>query len=109
MLARGLAAESEYLLLDEPTANLDIDHALAMLDLCGELAAAGRGVALALHDLNAVLRVADEVYALSGGRVSAAGKPREALTSDLLARVFGVQADFADAGGGRVLRFERLG
>ena len=109
MLARGLAAESEYLLLDEPTANLDIDHALALLDLCGELAAAGRGVALALHDLNAVLRVADEVYALSGGRVSAAGKPREALTADLLARVFGVKADFADAGGGSVLRFERLG
>ena len=95
VLARGLATESEYLLLDEPTANLDIDHALSMLDLCSELAAAGRAVVLALHDLNSVLRVADAVYVLDGGRLSAAGRPREALTPDLLSRVFRVNARFA--------------
>lgn len=109
MLARGLAAEAQYLLLDEPTANLDIDHALALLDLCGELAASGRAVVLALHDLNAVLRAADAVYVLSGGRLCAAGEPREALTADLLERVFRVKAGFAAFGGETVLRFERRG
>ena len=109
MLARGLAAESEYLLLDEPTANLDIDHALSLLDLCGEIAAAGRAVVLALHDLNSVLCVADFVYVLSGGRLDAAGKPRETLTADLLERVFRVKTEFAAAGNDTVLRFERRG
>ncbi len=107
MLARGLATESEYLLLDEPTANLDINHALSLLDLCGELAAAGRAVVLALHDLNSVLRVADVVYVLSGGRLSASGKPGEVLTANLLERVFRVKAEFAVVGDDNMLRFER--
>ncbi len=109
MLARGLATESEYLLLDEPTANLDIDHALSLLDLCGEIAAAGRAVVLALHDLNSVLRVADFVYVLCSGRLGAAGKPRETLTADLLERVFRVKTEFAAVGSDTVLRFERRG
>ncbi len=108
MLARGLATESEYLLLDEPTANLDIDHGLSILDLCRELAHNGRAIVLALHDLNSVLRVADLVYVLSKGRVMNSGIPSEALTSEVLTQVFRVNATQTTIGGERILHFDRL-
>lgn len=108
MLARGLATESEYLLLDEPTANLDIDHALSILDICRRLADDGRAIVLALHDLNSVLRVADVVYVLSDGRVANSGSPGDALTPDVLAKVFRVNAQLATIGGETILRFDRL-
>lgn len=107
MLARGLATQSRFLLLDEPTANLDIDHELAILDLCKRLATEGRGIVLALHDLNSVFRVADTVYVLSTGRLAAAGEPTAVLTEELLAEVFRVQAEFGNVTGNTVLRFER--
>ncbi len=108
MLARGLATESEYLLLDEPTANLDIDHGLSILDLCRELARNGRAIVLALHDLNSVLRVADLVYVLSNGRVTNSGNPSEALTPEVLAQIFRVNSTQATVGSEKILHFDRL-
>lgn len=108
MLARGLATESQYLLLDEPTANLDIDHALSILDICRRLADNGRAIVLALHDLNSVLRVADLVYVLSDGRVANSGSPTNALTPEVLSRVFRVNSHQETIGGETLLRFDRL-
>src|SRR5205085_1592268 len=59
LIARSLAAEPEVILLDEPTASLDIEHAIGILELCRELARDGHAVAVAIHDLNAVTRYAD--------------------------------------------------
>lgn len=82
-----------FLLLDEPTASLDIAHALELLGTARRLAIEHDvGVAIVLHDLNLAARWADEVVLLEAGTVAARGTPREVLTSSLLERVYGLNA-----------------
>ena len=101
VIARSLATGANVLLLDEPTANLDIDHVIETLTLLRALAAGGVTVALALHDLNVVERWADEVAVLHRGRLRAAGAPGRVLDDDLLASVFGVGVERLTTGDGR--------
>jgi iron complex transport system ATP-binding protein len=91
-LARALAQEPELLLLDEPTNHLDIRAQLSMLRLLRELAHGGLTVLAALHDLSLAAGYADHVIVLDGGRVVAAGEPREVLTPDLIRTVWDVEA-----------------
>lgn len=90
VIARSLATEAEALLLDEPVANLDIGHALDILELCRELAREGKTILIALHDLNLAARYAGEVVLMSQGRILAAGASGRVLTDEAIARVFGV-------------------
>ena len=76
------------LLLDEPTASLDLKHQLDMLEAVGRCARRGAAVVAILHDLNLATLVADRIVMLDGGRVAAVGTPAETVTDDLLARVF---------------------
>ncbi|MCI4339985.1 MAG: ABC transporter ATP-binding protein [Thermoplasmata archaeon] len=94
LLARALAQEAPLLLLDEPTAHLDIGHQLDLLERVRGLVR-GRGVCAiaALHDLNLAARFADRVVVLSHGRRVADGAPSEVLTPPLLREVWGVDAD----------------
>ena len=101
VIARSLATGSNVILLDEPTANLDIDHVIETLTLLRELAVAGATIALALHDLNVVARWADAVAVLNAGRLHAVGPPGEVLDDDLVASVFGVRVERLTAGDGR--------
>ena len=73
LIARSLATEARHLLLDEPTASLDVAHALDVLALCRRLADDGHAVAVALHDLNLARRYATDAVLLRGGGVVAAG------------------------------------
>jgi iron complex transport system ATP-binding protein len=93
LLARSLATEASILLLDEPTASLDIAHALDVLSLCRELAEEGKAIAMAIHDLNLAARFADRVALLDEGRLIACGGADEVLRVESLNRVFGVSAD----------------
>jgi iron complex transport system ATP-binding protein len=81
---------ARYLLLDEPTASLDLAHQLLILKLAREHAAAGGGVLAVLHDLNLAAMAADHVVALADGRVVAEGMPDAVITDRLLAEVYGV-------------------
>ena len=101
VIARSLATGSNVILLDEPTANLDVDHVIETLNLLRELAGAGATIALALHDLNVVSRWADTVAVLQAGRLRAAGPPAEVLDDDLVASVFGVRVERLSAADGR--------
>ena len=92
-IARALATEAPFVLLDEPTANLDLEHALALLDLVRGFAAEGRGVLIASHDLNLLGPRVDRAVLLHDGRAVAAGAPEDALRAELVARVFGVRAE----------------
>jgi len=94
LLARSLAQEAPVLLLDEPTAHLDIGFQLDLLERVRGLVQ-GRGVCAiaALHDLNLAGRFADRVVVLSHGRRVADGNPAEVLTPPLLREVWGVDAD----------------
>jgi iron complex transport system ATP-binding protein len=94
-IARCLATQAPVLLLDEPTAHLDLEHALGLFALCRSLAEEGRAVALATHDLALALRHATRVLVLSAGRVHAFGPPHEALRPEVCRAVFGVEAGWA--------------
>ena len=81
-----------YLLLDEPTASLDLPHQLATLRIAREHAKAGGGVLAVLHDLNLAVMAADEIVAMREGRVIARGAPGEVVTDDLIHALYGVRA-----------------
>ncbi len=84
---------SRWLLMDEPTAALDLHHQREVLRLARDWAhRQGVGVVAVLHDLNLALRYADEVLVLDGGALVARGEPRTTLDKTLLARVWRVQA-----------------
>jgi iron complex transport system ATP-binding protein len=84
--------QAPVMLLDEPTAHLDLRHQDQVLRLVRELARErSLAVLLALHDLNLVARFADRVALLSNGGVRALGKPEEVLTPDGLAEVYGMR------------------
>jgi iron complex transport system ATP-binding protein len=87
-LARVLAQETPILLLDEPTAALDIHHQQLVADLARQAAADGAGVLVVLHDLNLAAHCADRVAVLQGGRLVGVGAPWEILTADRLSAVF---------------------
>ncbi|BDT91701.1 hemin import ATP-binding protein HmuV [Nocardia sputorum] len=87
-LARVLAQDTATLLLDEPTAALDLGHQEAVLGLAAERAAAGAAVVVVLHDLGVAAAYADRVAVLDAGGIAADGPPREVLTTELLTKVY---------------------
>ncbi len=91
-VARALATEAPLLLLDEPTSNLDLEHALQLVALLRALVAGGHGVLVASHDLNLLAKHCDRVVLLHDGRVFADGAPEQALAPSNVAAVFGVQS-----------------
>ena len=92
VLARALATEAGILLLDEPTANLDLAHQAAMLAVvrkrCDEM---GASAVVVTHDVNLAAAFADRVLLLKSGRTLAAGSPREVLNADTLRELFNIQ------------------
>lgn len=90
-LAMALTQDAPTILLDEPTAFLDIGCQLELMKLCRELASEGRAVAAVLHDLPLALAHADRVAVLEEGRLVFTGSPDLALQSCVLDRVFGIR------------------
>ncbi|MDQ2935920.1 MAG: ABC transporter ATP-binding protein [Acidobacteriota bacterium] len=92
VLARALATEAGILLLDEPTANLDLAHQASMLQLvrahCDER---GTAAVIVTHDINLAAEFADYVVLLKSGHLIAAGEPREVLTEELLSEVLEIR------------------
>lgn len=87
-LARVLAQRAPLLLLDEPTAALDLRHQELVLRLCRERARAGDAVVVVLHDLALAAAYADRVAVLRAGRIAAEGPPAEVFAEDLLSEVY---------------------
>jgi iron complex transport system ATP-binding protein len=100
-LAQAVVREPALLLLDEPTSALDLRHQVVVMQLIHELAAEGRIVVVVLHDLNLAVRWAGQVVVLDRGQPAAVGHPVDAITPDVLARVYGVQARVEPIANGR--------
>ena len=100
VVARALAQEAQIILLDEPTAALDIGHqqqALELLDLLrGE---SGLTLVAAMHDLTLAAQYADRMVLLDAGKVAADGVPRDVLTETLIAGHYGASIDVVPVGG----------
>jgi iron complex transport system ATP-binding protein len=92
VLARSLATEAEILLLDEPTANLDLSHQALMFELVrSRCSQSNYGAIVITHDLNLASEFADEIIVLSGGGISAKGTAGEVLTDRVIDEAFGVK------------------
>lgn len=92
-LARALAQRPRLLLMDEPTANLDLRHQLQVLECVQRLVQEqGLAVVAALHDLELASRYCDRLVVLHAGTIVADGRPEEVLTAARLREVFGVIA-----------------
>lgn len=91
LIARALAQTARILLLDEPTAHLDLKHQAGVLSLVCDLAhTENYAVLIALHDLNLAAQYADRVALLSNGTVAAIGTPEEVLTEEKLSPAYGL-------------------
>jgi len=108
LLARLLVTGAPLLLADEPIAGLDPDAQLLVLDLLRAEAEAGRAVVLTLHDLSLAARSCDRLVVLNHGVVIAAGPPREALSTAVLAEAFNLAGDWHGEGQDAVLALRRV-
>ncbi|HKO62863.1 MAG TPA: ABC transporter ATP-binding protein [Pyrinomonadaceae bacterium] len=92
VLARALATEARILLLDEPTANLDLAHQTSMLQLVRKHCDQRKTAAVIVtHDINLTAEFADNVILLKSGRTIASGPPRDVLTEELLSEVLDIK------------------
>ncbi len=85
------------LLLDEPTAGLDLRHQLAMLNSIKRRAERGALVITVLHDLNLAALVAEHAVVLDRGRIACNGRPEEIITAAMIERVFGIKTTVSQA------------
>ncbi len=92
LLARALAQETPVLVLDEPTASLDVNHAVTTLELVRELVDDGRAAIAAIHDLDMAARYCDRIVLLADGELRGAGPPERVLTRTRLTEAFDATA-----------------
>lgn len=92
MLARAIVAGAEFLLADEPIEALDPYHQIKIMEILKELAGAGHGVLLVLHDLNFAQKYCDELILLEKGKIIAKGKPQDVLSDENLEQAYQVKA-----------------
>jgi iron complex transport system ATP-binding protein len=89
LLARALCQSTPIMLLDEPTAHLDLQYQVNLLDLVRDLAHYDKlAILIALHDLNLAARYADRVTLMVAGEIKAVGAPREVLTPELISDAY---------------------
>ncbi len=103
LLARVLATQPQWILADEPLAALDLAHQQSLAARLRQVAHEGRGVLLVVHDLALAMNHADHVVVLDHGSVVASGAPREALSEQVIAQVWGITARWLGEPGHRAL------
>lgn len=92
IISRALAQQPKVMFLDEPTANLDINHKIEILDLLKSLChRKGLIVIVAIHDLNLAAQYCDSLVMLDNGRITSKGTPEEVLTTENVETVFSVR------------------
>jgi iron complex transport system ATP-binding protein len=109
LIARLMATEAPLLVADEPTAGLDPDASLRIVDLLRSRAEKGAAVIATLHDLTLAARGCDRLAVMSGGRIIALATPVEALSGPVLAEAFGLEGGLVDTPAGWVMAARRAG
>ena len=93
LIARGLAQKCQILLMDEPTAHLDLSNQQRVLEIVQQLSRQGLSFVISSHAPNDALTYADQVLLLSEGWVTDYGRPENMLTEPLLSSVYGIQTE----------------
>lgn len=96
-LAQAIMQDSQLLLLDEPTAHLDVCHQYQFLELMRELKEQGKTVLAVFHDLELAAKFSDRLLVLHHGNLVATGSPKDILQDELLANVFRMRGRVAIA------------
>jgi iron complex transport system ATP-binding protein len=109
LFARALTQRPDWLLLDEPTAFLDLRHRIDLLGVVRNFVRLGGGALVVSHDLGLAARVCDRLVVLAEGEVIAEGEPAAVLQPETLYRAFGVEADIFEGPDGRPVVLARIG
>ncbi|MBU1343779.1 MAG: ABC transporter ATP-binding protein [Proteobacteria bacterium] len=100
LLARAIAQEPCYLILDEPSSNLDVKHQLEVMDMLKTLAAKKNiGIIMAMHSLNLAARFSDRIVMLKSGHMVCNGPPAEVMTCRTIEMVYGILVTINRANG----------
>jgi iron complex transport system ATP-binding protein len=95
LIARALATQARYLLMDEPTASLDFGNQALILDEIARLRAAGHAVLFSTHHPDHALRIADRVVMMRDGGIMAAGATQSVMNSQNLSGLYGRPVEVA--------------
>jgi len=90
VVARALATEASFVLLDEPTSDLDINHSLTIMELLCDLKEKGKTILVNIHDLNLARRYCDTISIIHRGEMFFIGAPSEAFSEANIQKIFGV-------------------
>ena len=101
LIARALAQDAPMLVMDEPTASLDLGNRLLVLDRVRALRDRGYGIVFSTHDPDQARSLATRIAIISGGRLAAYGAPGETLTAATLTAVYGVPVEVERTESGR--------
>jgi ABC-type cobalamin/Fe3+-siderophores transport system ATPase subunit len=101
MIARALAQDTDFMLLDEVTANLDISHAITIMQTLRKLTEAGITVVAALHDLNMALSFCDRILVMNDGYLERFGPADEIINQSMVADIYRVPAQLLKTEDGR--------
>ena len=85
---------SKYIILDEPTANLDLAHELNLIQIINKKASEGFGVLMVLHDLNLAYRFSDKIAFLKNGKMNYIGSPQEMFKNHILSEIYDMPISF---------------
>jgi len=99
LLARAIAQQATFMIADEPSAGLDPAHELTLFARLACIAAEGRGIVIALHDLSLAARFCHRALLLRRGATLAEGEPGVVLTPSRLAEGFGIRAEVTEVDG----------
>ncbi|HDH97940.1 MAG TPA: ABC transporter ATP-binding protein [Deltaproteobacteria bacterium] len=100
LLARAFAQDTDYLLLDEPTSNLDLKHQMEVMEMIsGMVKRKGMAAMLAMHDLNLASRFSDRMVMLNAGKVFCTGEPLQVMTVKNIRSVYGVESEISLSNG----------
>ena len=110
-IARAIAQNPVFYLFDEPTSSLDLRRQLETMSVMRTIVRKnGSGMIVALHDLNLALKYADSVVLLKNGRIYAEGAPKDVLTRETVAGVYGVDAERVETESGTFIHpYEPVG
>lgn len=91
-IARAIAQNSDFFILDEPTSSLDLKHQIDTMAIMKELSLKGKGAVVALHDLNLAMNYSDRVIVLGNKHIYDMGRPEDVITERMISDVYGVRA-----------------